>query len=328
MTAELPEPERFALAARPAWSSARSWYEAAEIGPGRMGMVLGEPADHVRADGLRGLGSERLRAGQDPAEVVGALARAAGSGGGRAVCAVLDADDGLLHWAATGGAAPLVVTVDGAGHLRARRGAATPIAPGSTVALHTGPPGAALVAAAAPHAGLGPAELASVLFDELAGAGPAEPALLLARLVPAPLVERLPADPRLVPAVRRALRTWCELAGLSEDAAADLALLLSEAATNAVEHAYRGVEPGEWVYSVRRRGDGGVRVEVQDFGRWRPPPAEPGYRGRGLAVIRNLATDVVLEPSDAGTRIAFTVADPLVRFDGRPAPGLAGEAAR
>ena len=84
--------------------------------------------------------------------------------------------------------------------------------------------------------------------------------------------------------------------------------MLSEAATNAVETPTGG-RGGEFVYSVRRRDDGAIRVEVQDFGRWRPPPADPGYRGRGLAVIHNLADEVALEVGESGTRVAFTVPD-------------------
>src|SRR6185437_254122 len=130
--------------------------------------------------------------------------------------------------------------------------------------------------------------------------------LVLARLMPAPLGQRLPADPRRLTAVRRAVAAWGAQAALSDDTTADLQLLLSEAATNAVEHAYRDTGSGEFVYSVHRRPDAGIRVTVQDFGRWQPPPDDPGYRGRGLAVIHNLADEVRLDLTDDGTRIAFT----------------------
>jgi anti-sigma regulatory factor (Ser/Thr protein kinase) len=98
--------------------------------------------------------------------------------------------------------------------------------------------------------------------------------------------------------------------------------MLSEATTNAVEHAYRESEAGEFVYSVRRRRDASVRVVVQDFGRWRPPPEDPGYRGRGLAVIHNLAEDVSLDFSDHGTQIAFTVPNDLPPLGERSLKGV------
>ena len=190
---------------------------------------------------------------------------------------------------------------------------------GTTVVL--GFPGAGddLAARAARHHDLAPDDLAAALLAGT-GAGPA-PVLLLARLIPAPLAERLPADPRRLPAVRRRLGAWSAQAALSDDTTADLQLMLSEAATNSVEHAYRDGPPGEFRYSVRRRDDGAIRVEVQDFGRWRPPPADPGYRGRGLAVIHNLADEVMLEVGESGTRVTFTVPDdppPLAQRSAAP----------
>jgi anti-sigma regulatory factor (Ser/Thr protein kinase) len=122
-----------------------------------------------------------------------------------------------------------------------------------------------------------------------------------------PLQQRWRADPRVLPALRRAVREWGALAGLAEETVEDLQLLVSEAASNSVEHAYLDIEPGEFELSVSLGPEGGVRVVVRDFGRWRPPPADPGYRGRGLAVIDTLGDDVALDAGNAGTRITFTV---------------------
>jgi anti-sigma regulatory factor (Ser/Thr protein kinase) len=183
--------------------------------------------------------------------------------------------------------------------------------------------GGALVTAVAQHHGLSPAALAAALAAPASGASPAgQGHIVLARLMPAPLQERLPADPRRLAAVRRTVGAWSAQAALSDDTTADLQLLLSEAATNAVEHAYRDRGTGEFVYSVRRRPDAGIRVTVEDFGRWQPPPDDPGYRGRGLAVIHNLAHEVSLEYSDSGTRIAFTVPGQVRSFDGTPLTGV------
>jgi anti-sigma regulatory factor (Ser/Thr protein kinase) len=178
-----------------------------------------------------------------------------------------------------------------------------------------------VAAVVAQHRGLAPAALAAALEEALAGR-PGYRIVLLARRMPGPLEQRLPADPRRLSAVRRAVAAWAAQAALSEDAAADLQLLLSEAATNAVEHAYRGTGGGEFVYSVRRGPDGGIRVTVQDFGRWRPPPDDPGYRGRGLAVIHNLAQEVTLHHTDHGTRIAFTVPGDAPPLATRPLTGV------
>jgi anti-anti-sigma factor len=61
--------------------------------------------------------------------------------------------------------------------------------------------------------------------------------------------------------------------------------------------------------------DGGVDACVEDFGVWRPIPADSGFRGRGLTLIRNLAEGVVIEPgTGGGTVVRFHV----------PAAGIAG----
>ena len=43
-----------------------------------------------------------------------------------------------------------------------------------------------------------------------------------------------------------------------------------------------------------------VDVRVEDSGTWRPVPADPGFRGRGLMLIRELAEDVAVEPAPQG----------------------------
>jgi anti-anti-sigma factor len=98
------------------------------------------------------------------------------------------------------------------------------------------------------------------------------------------------------------------LAALSEDAVEDLQLALGEALANAVEHAYRDQPPGDCTYAVSWLPDGGVDVRVEDFGTWRPVPADPGFRGRGLRLIRELSEDAVLEPSPSGgTSVRFRI---------------------
>ena len=128
-----------------------------------------------------------------------------------------------------------------------------------------------------------------------------------------PLERTWQAQAAVLSAVRRAVREWGGLAGLADEVVEDLELLVTEAASNSVEHAYRNGEPGVFELSMLLGPDGAVRVRVRDFGRWHPPPADPGYRGRGLAVIDTLGRDVALHAGPTGTRIAFTV-------DGTPGP--------
>ncbi|MDT7582029.1 MAG: hypothetical protein QOK35_3293 [Pseudonocardiales bacterium] len=294
---------------------------------------------------LAGLGPQRSAAGTLDA-LDGAARAIPGAAGTGALCVTVD-PAGVVGWSAAGSGPPSAAGPDGvralAGDtgapLGCAEGAATqaqePLAAGTTVVLGICPDLAATAVATvlAGNHGLAPVALAAALEEAAldgvldgalgdSGGGPGRHALVLARLLPGPLEQRLPADPRRLSAVRRAAAAWSAAAALSEDAAADLQLLLSEAATNAVEHAYRASASGEFVYSVRRRRDGGVRVVVQDFGRWRPPPAEPGYRGRGLAVIHNLAQEVTLEHTDHGTRISFVVPGDAQPLGERPLAGV------
>jgi anti-sigma regulatory factor (Ser/Thr protein kinase) len=324
----LPPCGRIALAAvgAPVMDGAAhsAWADVIALGEDRVGLVVVDGAPRaVPVAQLRHLVAEAFREPHSPARALEALdqcfSQHPGFSVGTAQCAVLDGGSGTLLWSGAGPSASLVVGPDGRRLLTGGDGrglgragggfwqAEVAVEAGATVVLGTG--GADdgfddLAAAAARHHDLAPDDLAAVLADTASGGAPV---LLLARLIPAPLAERLPADARRLPALRRRLGTWSALAALSDDTTADLQLMLSEAATNSVEHAYRDGPVGEFVYSVRWRDDGAIRVEVQDFGRWRPPPTDPGYRGRGLAVIHNLADEVSLEVGESGTRVAFTV---------------------
>ena len=171
------------------------------------------------------------------------------------------------------------------------------------------------------HAGSTPAVLVPALLDELTDPGRSadDIALIAARLMPAALRQRLPADPAQLAVMRRAVRRWAAAAALTDDQSDDLLLALGEAAANAVEHAYRDGATGDWTYEVARQGDGSLAVVVQDWGSWRPPPADPGFRGRGVEFVRHLADEVDIERGDTGTTVRFRLGLP----DGPGAPRTA-----
>ena len=86
----------------------------------------------------------------------------------------------------------------------------------------------------------------------------------------------------------------------------DLLLAIVEGAGNAVEHAYRDADgPARVVVELHVDGAGDVVASVTDTGTWRPPPADPGFRGRGLQIISTLASDVDLSAGAAGTTLRF-----------------------
>lgn len=102
--------------------------------------------------------------------------------------------------------------------------------------------------------------------------------------------------------VRRAIQDWGRHVGLPADLIGELALAAYEAMANAAEHAYAGVEPG--VLSVLvSASPGWIDVQVADQGKWHPPDADTGFRGRGLLLINGLAEDVTVTSTELGTTV-------------------------
>ena len=112
---------------------------------------------------------------------------------------------------------------------------------------------------------------------------------------------------------RARLAAWASAAGLAPDVVEDVVLAGYEAMANAVEHAYPS---GRRHVAVRATctSDGFAVVSVRDRGRWRPPPADPGFRGRGLVLIRAVAHEVEIEHGDAGTSVRMRWRLPGHRF--------------
>lgn len=111
---------------------------------------------------------------------------------------------------------------------------------------------------------------------------------------------------------RRTLRAWLlTLCGPEELCATceDLVFAVSEAVTNCVDHAYRDRPDGP--VSVRcdlERSPGtgsSVVVRVGDGGAWRPPPADPGDRGRGLMMMRASVDEMDVRARTSGTTVTL-----------------------
>jgi anti-anti-sigma factor len=305
---------------------------------------------------LRSALSAALLQGCGPAEALELLdlfaSRLPGALASTAACLVVDAEAGTVRWARAGHPPPLVVTSDGQARFLDGQGSGTvlgvpgrapytegsfTIEPGATLLLYTdglaerrGEPldeGLARVRdVAARHATADPGRLTTWLLDDVLADTdqPDDVAVIAARVLPVPLGARLLADPAQLSVVRRAVSRWSIACGLDDDLVEDLQLALGEALSNAVEHAYAGGGDGECTYSLARRPDGSVVAEVTDTGAWRPPPADKGYRGRGLELISALAQDVEVvhgaaAPGGTGT---------CVRFRFLPQDGPADEPAR
>lgn len=115
----------------------------------------------------------------------------------------------------------------------------------------------------------------------------------------------LPARPEELAPARAALRTWLAEHHPTADGA-DLLIAVGEGLSNAVEHAYADGSPGVVRLSVVMDAGGEARVEVQDYGRWKPETAGSD-RGRGTPVMLQLAGEFTRNTGDGGTTVTFTM---------------------
>lgn len=118
--------------------------------------------------------------------------------------------------------------------------------------------------------------------------------------------------------MRHQLERWAARTGLPVPAVADLVLSTYEALANAAEHAYpSGHGPVDLV--AARTTEGRVLVTVSDRGRWRPPPADPGFRGRGLLMIKALADRMEVRQGAQGTTVHMEWTRPVTGPGSGPA---------
>ena len=334
------------LAGAPDVAAGGDWYDVLAVGDQQVaivvGDVVGQGAGAAAVMGqLRTALATALLHGDLPAAALEHLDRlAAGIPGALASTAavvILDLDSGRLCWARAGHPPPLLIEPGQARYLTGGAGgplgvarrppyteATTRIEPGGCLLLYTDglverrrqviDEGLDHLAATATRLCR---EAPTILLDGLLAAalpdtGPADDiALIAARYLPAPLHQRLPATPDQLPGLRRTVRAWTRTSALPAALADDLQITLGEAAANAVEHAYATTgEPGEFTYRITRRGEDSIDVEVRDFGCWRAELPDNSHRGRGLAILRKLATGVVIDAGLAGTHVRFRLPAP------------------
>jgi len=334
------------------------WYDVVALNETCVAIAVGDvvgqgPAAAAVMGQLRSALSTALLTGNSPAQALELLdrfaARLPGATASTAACLVLDWGRGVIRWARAGHPPPLLLC-GGQTRFLADEGAGTvlgvpgrrpftegtaEIEPGDVLLLYTDglierrgenlDDGLERLAAAVRrHGAEAPDRLASLLLHEILSDTdqPDDVALIAARLVPEPLELRLPADPAQLAGLRRAVLAWATDVGIAEDTLDDLQLAVGEAVANAVEHAYRDQTAGTCAVRLARRPDGAIEACIEDFGTWRPVPADSGFRGRGLLLIRRLAEDVTVEQSrEGGTTIRFCVPVSDVRDEGprRPA---------
>jgi anti-sigma regulatory factor (Ser/Thr protein kinase) len=149
--------------------------------------------------------------------------------------------------------------------------------------------------------------LVDLLLEQLLPEGATDDVALLAlRTDPTPaglFTMTLPADPTVLAVMRRALRRWLGEAGAGEDDAYDVLVATTEAAANAVEHAYG---PGDATFEIEGRSDerGRVTLVVRDRGSWRPPRGH--NRGRGTLLMQELMDDFEVATGESGTEVRMS----------------------
>jgi serine/threonine-protein kinase RsbW len=132
---------------------------------------------------------------------------------------------------------------------------------------------------------------------------------------PIPVQLTIPADARWLTVVRLAVSGVASRLGASYEDVDDIKVAVSEACTNAIDHAFEDRACGEGTICIRcQPGEGELRIDVQDQGRGFDlskaevvDDADPGKRGGlGLFLIQRLMdeAEVVSRPG-GGTRVTM-----------------------
>jgi serine/threonine-protein kinase RsbW len=135
----------------------------------------------------------------------------------------------------------------------------------------------------------------------LAGANHDDDTCVLAARIEPPggFVHELPAAPTELADLRRQLHHWLDAASVDGEVAKAVVLATSEAAANAIEHAYGMDGTGVTVVRAALEADE-LHLVVSDHGIWQQP-ALPGDRGRGRYLMRNCMDDVTIVKDPTGT---------------------------
>jgi serine/threonine-protein kinase RsbW len=113
---------------------------------------------------------------------------------------------------------------------------------------------------------------------------------------------RLPAEAPQIPVARRAVARYCLDGGMAAELVDDVKLVVTEAVTNVVLHAYDAESSVERAFDLRALfAADELLVSVVDQGRGRAAaPASPGL-GLGLRIAREMATGMRTPATESGT---------------------------
>lgn len=123
----------------------------------------------------------------------------------------------------------------------------------------------------------------------------------------------IPCHPQYVRAARLLVAEMGARIGLTIDEIDDMKVAVSEAITNAIDHAYEGEDAAEIIVRFKR-GEGELTVEVEDSGTGFEPgklqdrmlPDLTGEGGLGLYLAREMADQVkVASAPGSGTKVTL-----------------------
>jgi PAS domain S-box-containing protein len=112
--------------------------------------------------------------------------------------------------------------------------------------------------------------------------------------------------------IRHRLADWLRADDVPDELAADIVLVVNEACTNCVEHAYRGHAVGTMLLEARL-ADGELHTRISDHGSWKTSAVNPGNGGRGLVLMRALSDTMELDTDPTGTTADITFRLPTAR---------------
>jgi PAS domain S-box-containing protein len=101
--------------------------------------------------------------------------------------------------------------------------------------------------------------------------------------------------------IRHRLAAWLRAAEVPAALTADIVLVVNEACTNCVGHAYRG-QLGTMRLEAEI-ADGEVQARVADSGTWKTRAADASDGGRGLVLMRALSDGMEIDTSPSGTTV-------------------------
>jgi anti-sigma regulatory factor (Ser/Thr protein kinase) len=135
-----------------------------------------------------------------------------------------------------------------------------------------------------------------------------------------------PAEPAAVARIRSAVRQFAAAHGADQHVLVSIALAVSEAATNAVLHAFVGREPGV-IRTVASAGPDEMIIRIVDNGRGMQPRTDSPGLGIGLPTMSQMSASLDIRPAaGGGTDVCMTFDVPGA--DGEPELRVTGDRTR